>query len=370
MLRRIFALALALALSLALLPGTASAQVLSGWNSKVDYENTDPSKYVLEVDLINQVITVYEGAIGGTIVLQSLCTTGNEEFATGTGTFKMGELKERFGYFVAFGQYAQYWSQVVRGVYIHSVMYNSKKLTSMSKSAYRDLGKNVSHGCIRVLPEVAQWIFYNCPPGTVCKIVKNAKNDALVSAIKKTIPSYDKYVQPTDAKADPREVPALIRFDNTPLRTGFSASKDTTIEKLRAGDKVILLQIGPEWCKVRTEKGTLGYVKSQYLIAYPDAENTVSTYYAAKSRTYVYQKASTSAKTLMRIPSGEAVDVQYKVNDSWWYGSYNGVSGYLRMKYVNAVTTYVYPVLDEANFYAGGTAPQPTSTPSTGLTLH
>lgn len=347
MFKRIFALALALACCFAVLPAAAEAETLTGWTSKVDYDNTDPYKYVVEIDLTNQVITVYESAIGGPIVLQSLCTTGSDEYPTGRGTFRMGELKERFGYFVAYGQYAQYWSQVVRGVYIHSVMYNSTNLSSMSKSAYRNLGKNVSHGCVRVLPHVAQWIFYNCPPGTVCKIVKKAKDDALVSTIKQTIPSYDHYVQPTDTKADPELIPALIGVDDVPLRTGFSTSKDKTIETLDAGDKVFLLQIGQQWCKVKTEKGKLGYVKTQYIIAYPDAAGQSTTSYTAKSRTYIYESASTEAKKLVRIPSGAAVDVSYRVSKYWWYGTYNGVTGYLRVKYVIESTAYTYPTLDE-----------------------
>ena len=170
MLKRTVALMLCILSVFTLLPAFSSAQTLSGWNSKVDYDNTDPNKYSIEIDLVNQIITVYEGQIGGRIVLQSLCTTGDAEHQTGAGTFKLGDMKERFGYFVAFGQYAQYWTQVVRGIYIHSVMYNSKKLTSMSRGAYRKLGQAVSHGCVRVLPPVAQFIYYNCPPGTTCVI--------------------------------------------------------------------------------------------------------------------------------------------------------------------------------------------------------
>ena len=170
--KRLFAGILCLCLLLGLFPGVASATILPGMNSKVDYDNTDPNLYTIEIDLVNQIITVYRSATGE-IILQSLCTTGNEENPTGSGTFKLGQLKERFGYFVAYGQYAQYWTQVVRGIYIHSVMYDTTDLSSMSRSAYRNLGKNVSHGCVRVLPHIAQWIFYNCPPGTTCNIVKN-----------------------------------------------------------------------------------------------------------------------------------------------------------------------------------------------------
>ena len=97
MLKRTVALMLCILSVFTLLPAFSSAQTLSGWTSKVDYDNTDPNKYSIEIDLVNQIITVYEGQIGGRIVLQSLCTTGDAEHQTGAGTFKLGDMKERFG---------------------------------------------------------------------------------------------------------------------------------------------------------------------------------------------------------------------------------------------------------------------------------
>ena len=262
----------------------------------MDYDNTDPNRYTIEIDLVNQVITVYDQS--GSAVLQSLCTTGSDKTPTGSGKFRLGDLKERFGYFVAYGEYAQYWTQVVRGVYIHSVMYKSKKLSSMSKSAYKNLGKNVSHGCVRVLPHVAQWIYYNCPPGTLCNIVKNKAADPyLVSRLKSAIPDYSSYQQPSDSHATPPEVPATVKLNDVPVRSGFSNSKDKTVAKLNYGDHVELLQIGAEWCKVRTPAGKLGYVKTMYLTCDPDNVRTTQAY-TATSKTYVYSSASRSSSTL------------------------------------------------------------------------
>lgn len=354
--KRLLSLALCFVTLLALFPSAANATVLSGFTSKVDYENTDPNKYTIDIDLTNQVITVYDQT--GAIALQSLCTTGGSETPTGSGRFLLGDLKERFGYFVAYGEYAQYWTQVVRGVYIHSVMYKSKKLSSMSKSAYNNLGKNVSHGCIRVLPHVAQWIYYNCPPGTVCDIVKNrAQDTALTQRLKAAIPSYSDYQQPTDSHADPAEVPATIKLDNVPVRSGFSNSKDKTIATLGYGDHVELLQIGEEWCKVRTAAGKLGYVKTVYLTCDPDNIHTVEAY-AATSKTYIYSEASRSSDTLATIPKGKTVNVEQVVSDSWLYGSYNGVSGYMRTKYVKMTQTLLYPNPDGS--YSDGTAASST----------
>lgn len=365
--KRLLALVLCLATAIALIPAMpAEAAVLPGMTSKIDYDNTDPNRYTIEIDLVNQIITVYEGAIGGPIVLQSLCTTGNEENPTGAGTFKLGQLKERFGYFVAFGQYAQYWTQVVRGIYIHSVMYNSKKLSSMSRTAYRQLGENVSHGCVRVLPHVAQWIFYNCPPGTTCKIDrKKAANPELVKELKAAIPSYSDYVQPTDTKADPAEIPAICRYDNVPLRTGFSNSRDTTVATLSRGQKMTLLQLGSDWCKAKLQDGTLGYVKTQYILCYPDAPVQTQEAYTATKKTYVYASMSTGSKKLATIPKGGEAAVVSNPKKGWWYGSYNGVEGYLRTKYVVKSTALVYPTLDTAALVPAATA-APAPTPGSG----
>ena len=351
--KRLLAFVLCLFMLSAFIPATpAQAQVLSGNTSKIDYDNTDPNRYVIEIDLVNQIITVYEYQIGGTIVLQSLCTTGNAENPTNAGTFKLGSMKERFGYFVAFGQYAQYWTQVVRGIYIHSVMYNSKNTTSMSRTAYKQLGQNVSHGCVRVLPHIAQWIFYNCPPGTTCKVDrKKAADPALVKKLKAGIPAYNDYKQPKDSKPDPAEIPAISRYDNVPVRTGFSASRDKTVATLSRGQKMTLLQIASDWCKVKLQNGTLGYVKTEYLLFYPDAPVQTHSTYTATSKTYVYESMSTSAKRLATIPKGGEATVQSNPKQGWWYGSYNGVTGYMRTKYVTRSTGYVYPSL------TGGAAP-------------
>lgn len=341
-------LALALAFAFALLPAIgASATVISGWTSKVDYDNIDPDRYVIDIDITNQIITVYDNYLGGQIAVQGLCTTGNKENPTNYGTYKIGNLKERFGYFVAYGQYAQYWTQVVRGIYIHSIMYNSTKLSSMSKNAYRDLGSNVSHGCVRTLPHIAQFIYYNCPPGTTCNVVKNrAADPALVASVKAGMPSYSNYVQPADNRAWPDEVPGVIRYNNVELRTGFSASKDTTVEILNSGAKILLLQLGSDWCKVRTEDKKLGYVKTQYILAYPDDPAKSVTTYKTSSKTYVYESMDTGSKRLVKIASGAEVYVQSNPQKGWYYGNYSGTWGYLRTKYVKTATVVNYPTLN------------------------
>ncbi len=349
----------------ALIPAQAAgAQVLSGYTSKVDYDNTDPERYMIEIDLTNQIITVYERA-SGSIVLLGLCTTGSKKTPTGAGTYKLGNLKERFGYFVAYGQYAQYWSQVVRGVYIHSVMYDTQRLSSLSRSAYNGLGKALSHGCVRVLPEHAKWIFYNCPPGTTCVITRNkAQNPALVAALKESLPAYANYVHPMDEKADPDVLPARVIRNEAPLMTGFS-SKDKTVRKLAYGDCVDILQLGPDWCKLRTSDGKLGYVKTQYLLVYPDEPVITTTVYQASAKTYLYANAETGSQKLATIAKNAQVNVTGVYDASWYTAVVNGVSGYVHARDIKASAGLQYPALstDAVSYTAPYTAPETVPAP-------
>jgi len=330
---------------------SANAQVLEGYTSKVDYENIDPDRYLIDIDLVNQVLTVYErDAYGGYsgIVLQGLCTTGNEENPTPAGKFQLGDMKERFGYFVAYGQYAQYWTQVIRGIYIHSVMYDSTKLSSMSQSAYNGLGKALSHGCIRTMPEHAQWIFYHCPPGTTCMISDTRDPDPeLVRTLKEQKVSYKKYEQPQDQRPDPQIKTATVAIDKVPLRTGFSATKDETVATLGRGDRLKVLQISKDWCKVKTIKGKLGYIKTQYLKFDPDAPTQIVTTYTASSTTYLYAQMDTEAERLYRYQKGEDLQVVGQVNKYWYTAVVDGVPGYVRAKYTKVEESMQYPSLED-----------------------
>ncbi|MDP2892682.1 MAG: L,D-transpeptidase [Bacillota bacterium] len=132
-----------------------------------------PDTYLIEIDLVNQIITAYTKGASGEYDMPyryMICSTGKSGYSTPAGTFKMGGQKVRFGYFTEFGVYAQYWTQVVSSIYIHSVLYGTRSGKYLRKSSYTDLGKRVSHGCIRMLTPDAKWIYENCAPGTTVVI--------------------------------------------------------------------------------------------------------------------------------------------------------------------------------------------------------
>lgn len=238
---------------------SVKAVVLPGYTSQVDYDNTSRDRYIIDIDLTNQLIFVRERQ-SGEIVLQSVCSTGMNGFATFSGTFPLGHLKERAGFFIEFNSYALYWSQVARCVYIHSILFSSPAGThkTMSRKTYSELNTRASHGCVRVLPDVAKWIFYNCPPGTECKIGGRRRLTDLQKRLKYEQPVYETYYVPRDEKPFPQELTATLKR-GAALGTGVTGNTKFVCNVIK-GETVAMLQISPTWCKVRRATGQMGYI--------------------------------------------------------------------------------------------------------------
>ncbi|OQB24877.1 MAG: putative L,D-transpeptidase YciB precursor [Firmicutes bacterium ADurb.Bin182] len=154
-----------------------------------DYEKPkglpEPGTYRIIIDLAHQVVMVYKKGSGGDYtepVRYMLCSSGKRG-ATPTGVFKMGGHRVRFGRF-SIGGCAQYWSQITRRIYFHSILYNKKTAESYIKSAYNSLGTPVSHGCVRLTVPDARWIYYHIAPDTEIEIRKGSEEDALTSSIR------------------------------------------------------------------------------------------------------------------------------------------------------------------------------------------
>ena len=155
--------------------------------------NDDPGRYFVQVDETNQVVTVFEKDAYGRhtiIARQMICSTGKRSTPSPNGTYEMGSKRIRFGFFVNHNCYGQYWSQITRNIYFHSVLYSERNTKALIKSSFDDLGKAVSHGCVRLMPQDAKWIYQNIPEGTRVDFThKIKKNAELTKALKP-----DKYV--------------------------------------------------------------------------------------------------------------------------------------------------------------------------------
>lgn len=68
---------------------------------KVVYANADPTKYRIELDLTNNITSIYEKNSKGkysNLVKQFICTVGASDTPTPTGTYKLNDSRRRFGY--------------------------------------------------------------------------------------------------------------------------------------------------------------------------------------------------------------------------------------------------------------------------------
>lgn len=144
-------------------------------------------KYKLVVNEYHQFAAVYQKDAEGKYtdpVRYIVVSTGTRENPTVKGTFKMGDKYVRFGKFATYGVFGQYWRQITRSFFCHSLIYTAKNAKTYTNDSYRNLGTRASHGCVRMLVPDARWVYYNLGPGTVCEIITGDKNDAAAAAIK------------------------------------------------------------------------------------------------------------------------------------------------------------------------------------------
>gem|GEM_PF-327640 len=160
--------------------------------------NNDPDKFKCIVDLTNQCVFVYErdGSGAYTVLVREMTAScGTKQNPTPVGTFNMQNDYKRFGYFVRFYCYAQYWSQVVGKIYFHSIPYLERDSRYLDVEGFYMLGSPASHGCIRLLPDDAQWVYLYLCPGTVVQITdKFPRDEALRARLNLiTLPTPDGY---------------------------------------------------------------------------------------------------------------------------------------------------------------------------------
>lgn len=161
--------------------------------------NGDPDQFKAVVDLVNQAVMIYERDAQGeysVLVREMICSSGIEATnRSPRGTFKMGEDKKRFAYFTSFYCYAQYWSQIRNRIYFHSVPYSERDDRFLMEEEFWKLGAPASHGCIRLMPDDAQWVYLYLCPGTTVVITDEFPQDAALRErlLPKATPAPDCY---------------------------------------------------------------------------------------------------------------------------------------------------------------------------------
>ena len=150
----------------------------------------EPGTYKLVVDLYHKVVMAYTKDENGKYVRPvryMLCGVGASATPTPTGTFKMENYRLRYERFNGTNCYGQYWSILTGRIYFHSILYNSFDAKDYTVTSYDNLGKAVSHGCIRLTVPDARWIYYNVAPGTEVVVRKGSADDKETAAIRKQL---------------------------------------------------------------------------------------------------------------------------------------------------------------------------------------
>ena len=138
--------------------------------------------YTIEVDVANQITTVYR-AIDGAIVRQMICSTGEND-RTPKGSFKLEksrvEDRSEWYYIGAYACFVKYPTRIKGHILFHSLPYAEKNMESLDRESAARLGIPASHGCIRLRWQDAKWIAENCPDGTAVRIYTGiCKRDSL-----------------------------------------------------------------------------------------------------------------------------------------------------------------------------------------------
>ncbi|MDO4926157.1 MAG: SH3 domain-containing protein [Turicibacter sp.] len=125
-----------------------------------DHKIKSPTPYLLTTDLKSKQTYVFENVKGTWKELYKWPSTiGAAATPTITGTFHINGRKPSFG---TDRYQVKYATRIKNGYYYHSILYDP----TGTKVIDDRLNEALSHGCIRLAPENAKWIYENILDGT------------------------------------------------------------------------------------------------------------------------------------------------------------------------------------------------------------
>ena len=98
------------------------------------------------------------------------CSCGAPATPTLKGVHQaVGQVSEWY-YMPKSSVWVRYAFKIKGNYFFHSVLFGSRGAKYPTSSSVRNLGSNVSHGCIRLAVKDAKWIYKNCTPGMTVDI--------------------------------------------------------------------------------------------------------------------------------------------------------------------------------------------------------
>ena len=211
------------------------------------------SSYWLKVNRTANVVNVYKNVNGSWKPYKVLlCSCGKNKSGSRTpaGNFS---IKKKWRWQRLFhGVSGQYVSQFKGNYLFHSVVYKKyKKGSSCVRSEYNKLGRNASHGCVRLATMDAKWIYENCPRGTKVTVYSSSTPGPLGKPARVAMKGSKKlFWDPTDPSGSNRyfgmtgpriqiDKPATVDYGEAfDIRRGAKAVNPYTNEDLSSSLKV------------------------------------------------------------------------------------------------------------------------------------
>lgn len=171
---------------------------------KNDAKKDNTPKYYIKINNKSNRVNIYGKDNDGNyniLVKTMICSTG--EFTPPCNMYpktKYKMLGTRYSWAKFHSVYVRYPTQIVGGIFFHSVPYLEERKDALSYSMFDRLGEAVSAGCIRLQVSDAKWIYNNVESGTIVEFNTNITNNA--SAPKISSNEKCRNWDPTDTDAN------------------------------------------------------------------------------------------------------------------------------------------------------------------------
>lgn len=134
--------------------------------------------YYIEVDITNQIVTVYNTSDGS--IARQMLTSSGMNGCTPLGTFHLtekGRASERseWTYFQQYQCWVKYATRIYLGYMFHSLPFAEKDMSTMIPQHVQEFGMPTSHGCMRLRVEDAEFIAKKCLMGTRVRIFESGE---------------------------------------------------------------------------------------------------------------------------------------------------------------------------------------------------
>ena len=300
---------ISLILILAFITTTAFGTTAASFGAST--KKTNSSKYWVKVNAQANVVTVYKKSNKKWKPYRAmLCSTGTGKKGsyeeTPKGTYRVSGRWD-WGPMVG-GVYARYVVQFYGDFLFHSVPYTDyRNPKSMPAKEYNKLGKDASHGCVRLSLMDAKWVYDNIPRGTKVTVYNSKKPGPLGKPKGIKLPKKPKLTwDPTDTNKKnkkyrlPKPVISISKTKKTvvkpgstyKLKAGVTAIDPNTFQNLTGLVTVSKVRWYDEAKKVYVKKSfstkRLGLYKVTYKVKYK--------YGGTSTKTLKIRVADTQAK--------------------------------------------------------------------------